>query len=45
MHHSLKSSMTTMHDNMQKGMMSNDPGVAFAASMLPHHIGAVIAGD
>lgn len=41
MHHSLKSSMTTMHDNMQKGMMSNDPDVAFAAGMLPHHIGAV----
>lgn len=33
--------MGTMHEDMMKGMMSNDPDVAFAAGMLPHHIGAV----
>lgn len=41
MHLELKNSMQAMHDGMQKGMMSNDPDIAFAAGMLPHHVGAV----
>ncbi|MFG5979960.1 DUF305 domain-containing protein, partial [Salmonella enterica subsp. enterica serovar Montevideo] len=41
MHQELSTSMQKMHDDMHKGMMSNDPDVAFAAGMLPHHIGAV----
>ncbi|GBK53924.1 hypothetical protein JFPO14_contig00019-0074 [Edwardsiella piscicida] len=41
MHHELHGAMGTMHEDMMKGMMSNDPDVAFAAGMLPHHIGAV----
>ncbi|WP_392420379.1 DUF305 domain-containing protein [Edwardsiella piscicida] len=41
MHHELHGTMGTMHEDMMKGMMSNDPDVAFAAGMLPHHIGAV----
>lgn len=41
MHLELKKSMQTMHDGMQKGMISNDPDIAFAAGMLPHHVGAV----
>lgn len=41
MHQELNTAMQTMHNDMHKGMMSNDPDVAFAAGMLPHHIGAV----
>ncbi|WP_068870993.1 CopM family metallochaperone [Edwardsiella tarda] len=41
MHHELNTAMSGMHEEMMKGMMSNDPDVAFAAGMLPHHVGAV----
>ena len=34
-------SMTTMHEEMMKGMSYNDPDTAFAQGMLGHHIGAV----
>lgn len=34
-------SMTTMHEEMMKGMSFNDPDTAFAQGMLGHHIGAV----
>ena len=33
--------MAQMHDDMMAGMMANDPDVAFAKGMLPHHEGAV----
>ena len=34
-------SMTSMHEQMMKGMAYNDPDMAFAQGMLGHHIGAV----
>lgn len=34
-------SMGTMHDDMMKGIAHQDPDVAFAAGMIPHHEGAV----
>ncbi|MFC0323121.1 DUF305 domain-containing protein [Gallibacterium melopsittaci] len=34
-------SMGAMHDAMMKGIEHQDPDVAFAAGMLPHHQGAV----
>ena len=34
-------SMTTMHEEMMKGMSFNNPDTAFAQGMLGHHIGAV----
>lgn len=30
--------MQKMHDDMHKGMMSNDPDAAFAAATLTHHL-------
>lgn len=41
MHQELATSMKTMQVDMQKGVKSNDPDIAFAAGMLPHHVGAV----
>lgn len=41
MHKELMAGMTKMHDDMMKGSMMADPDVAFAAGMIPHHIGAV----
>lgn len=41
MHKELKISMQKMQHNMMQGMSYNDPDVAFAAGMLPHHVGAV----
>lgn len=38
MHQELRTSMQKMHDNMHKGMMSNDPDAAFAAATLTHHL-------
>ncbi|WP_462382800.1 CopM family metallochaperone [Pseudomonas sp. Marseille-QA0892] len=34
-------SMQTMHDDMHKGIMAENPDVAFAAGMLAHHEGAI----
>ena len=33
--------MMETHDPMMKGMMAEDPDVAFACSMIPHHQGAI----
>lgn len=41
MHQELFDGMTAMHDGMMKGMMMEDADVAFAAGMIPHHMGAV----
>lgn len=41
MHQTLKTSMHTMAHDMHAGMAFNNPDYAFAAGMLPHHIGAV----
>ncbi len=41
MHQTLKTSMHTMATNMHAGMAFNNPDYAFAAGMLPHHVGAV----
>lgn len=38
MHQELRTSMKKMHDDMHKGMMSNDPDAAFAAATLTHHL-------
>ncbi|WP_230655822.1 CopM family metallochaperone [Psychrobacter sp. I-STPA10] len=38
-------SMSQMHDDMMAGMMANDPDVAFAKGMLPHHKGAVAMAE
>ncbi|ENW0643365.1 hypothetical protein ACMHL8_001024 [Salmonella enterica] len=38
MHQELRTSMQKMHDDMHKGMMSNDPDAAFAAATLAHHL-------
>lgn len=37
----LMQGMQEMHDAMHQGMMSQDPDVAFAAGMIPHHEGAI----
>lgn len=37
----LMESMANMHEDMEKGMQYKDADIAFAASMLPHHEGAV----
>lgn len=37
----LMESMANMHENMEKGMKYTDADIAFVASMLPHHEGAV----
>ncbi|WP_227430268.1 DUF305 domain-containing protein [Psychrobacter sp. I-STPA6b] len=37
--------MAKMHDDMMAGMMANDPDVAFAKGMLPHHQGAVAMAE
>jgi uncharacterized protein (DUF305 family) len=41
MHKDYMQSMGGMKDDMHSGVMSNDPDVAFAKGMLPHHQGAV----
>lgn len=41
MHKDYMQSMGGMKDDMHTGVMSNDPDVAFAQGMLPHHQGAV----
>ncbi|EPD6445535.1 DUF305 domain-containing protein, partial [Escherichia albertii] len=41
MHEELNTDMRIMQEKMHAGMMSNDPDVAFAVGMLPHHLGAV----
>ena len=33
--------MMQMHDPMMQGMMAEDPDVAFACAMIPHHQGAI----
>lgn len=38
-------SMGTMHAEMMKGIAQQDPDVAFAAGMLPHHQGAVAMAE
>ncbi|KGQ58302.1 DUF305 domain-containing protein [Gallibacterium anatis] len=38
-------SMGAMHDSMMKGISHQDPDVAFAAGMLPHHQGAVAMAE
>ena len=40
-HQAYLEGMAKMHDDMMAGMMANDPDVAFAKGMLPHHEGAV----
>ncbi|CDG15730.1 CopM family metallochaperone [Xenorhabdus doucetiae] len=37
----LNASMTKMHDDMHKSMMTDNADQAFAEGMLAHHIGAV----
>jgi uncharacterized protein (DUF305 family) len=34
-------SMMTTQDSMMQGMMAEDPDVAFACAMIPHHLGAI----
>jgi uncharacterized protein (DUF305 family) len=41
MHEAYGQSMSAMKDDMHHGMISDNPDVAFAAGMLPHHEGAV----
>ncbi|MDG6896923.1 hypothetical protein A6A19_02635 [Actinobacillus delphinicola] len=41
MHQELKVGMEKMDAGMMKGMAYNNPDIAFAAGMLPHHVGAV----
>lgn len=41
MQNELIQSMAEMHDEMSKGMMHEDADIAFAASMIPHHQGAI----
>ena len=41
MQQELMQGMNQMHQNMMAAMQYKDPDVAFAAGMLPHHIGAV----
>ncbi len=35
------SSMKDMHDKMAEGVKANDPDIAFAQGMIPHHQGAI----
>lgn len=44
-HQAYLQGMTKMHDDMMAGMMANDPDVAFAKGMLPHHEGAVAMAE
>ena len=41
MQQELMQGMNQMHQDMMAAMQYQDPDVAFAAGMLPHHIGAV----
>ena len=41
MQQELMQGMNQMHQDMMAAMQYKDPDVAFAAGMLPHHIGAV----
>ena len=41
MQQELMGSRNQMHQDMMTAMQYQDPDVAFAAGMLPHHIGAV----
>jgi uncharacterized protein (DUF305 family) len=41
MHEEYIQSMAGIKDDMRQGVMNRDPDVAFAAAMLPHHVGAV----
>lgn len=41
MQQELMQGMNQMHQDMMTAMQYQDPDVAFAAGMLPHHIGAV----
>lgn len=41
MHEQMDSSMKTMNMSMMKGMESDNPDLAFAQGMLPHHVGAI----
>ncbi|OBX03421.1 hypothetical protein QV05_00320 [Gallibacterium genomosp. 1] len=38
-------SMGAMHDSMMKGIAHQDPDIAFAAGMLPHHQGTVAMAE
>ena len=41
MHKDYMAPMSQMSESMHKGVMANDPDVAFASGMLAHHEGAV----
>ncbi|WP_370597052.1 CopM family metallochaperone [Rodentibacter trehalosifermentans] len=41
MQQELMAGMNEMHQDMMKGMESQDADIAFAAGMIPHHQGAV----
>lgn len=41
MQQELMASMNEMHQDMMKGMESQDPDIAFVTGMIPHHKGAV----
>lgn len=41
MQHDYMSAMSNMHESMQNGAQEENPDIAFAKGMLPHHQGAV----
>jgi len=41
MHREYMQSMIGMKESMHQGVMNEDPDIAFASGMLPHHVGAV----
>lgn len=45
MHQAYNDSMKSMQDDMMQGILSEDPDMAFAKGMLPHHQGAVTMAE